>query len=643
MKISTKLVLLFLLIILPLIFIPIYLYKTINQSLKITQYVINHDLPVQNNSRELEKLIVEIHSEHQTYINTGEKKSLQRFMSLIDQFDILFEKQIQLLQGNTIELRRLQSIKKLHNDWFVQAVVPSIVSRVDSNLHSVTYKAYNDSSFSTPILDEIQKQFFLINSEQDRLSRERKISSENLTDSLQRILIITLSLVFAGFGVFLLIVMKLYVDPLNRLIEVSRTILGGDMNKRAEVHSSDEIGQLEMTFNKMIDMISHSYAQLEERVRERTNQLAENMRVLEREKAKDEALLANIGEGIIATNTQGVVLFANKATHEMLGWTTKEMVGRHLGDTVSIQDEMGGKLSAEKQLIHQALTTGKKLITTINTPYYWLRRDGTRFPAAITVTPIRSGDETIGAIIIFRDFTKEKEVDKAKNEFVSLASHQLRTPLSIINWYSEMFSAGDAGKMTKKQEKYIYEIYHANERMIELVSALLNVSRLDLGTFIFEPEDINIVNIIQKSISEQKNTIEEKKLILKEIYPVDPVVLRIDPKIAMIIFQNLITNAIKYTPAAGTIEIEIIPRRSPEHTILIRIADTGYGIPKAEHAKIFAKLYRATNVRTKDTEGTGLGLYLVRAVVHKLGGKIWFESEENKGSTFYVSLPFHDK
>jgi PAS domain S-box-containing protein len=194
----------------------------------------------------------------------------------------------------------------------------------------------------------------------------------------------------------------------------------------------------------------------------------------------------------------------------MLGWPSREMVGKQLGDVLSIEDEMKNKLSAEKHLIEQAITSGRKLITTINTPYYWLRHDGTRFPAAVTVTPIKSGDKNIGAIIIFRDFTKEKEVDKAKNEFVSLASHQLRTPLSIINWYGEMFATGDAGKLTKKQQKYIEEIYHANERMIELVSALLNVSRLDLGTFIFEPEEIDIATISQKALSELKNIIDTK-------------------------------------------------------------------------------------------------------------------------------------
>lgn len=642
MKIQTKLFLFFLIITLPLVFVPLQLQKTISESQKTIQYIVNHDIPVQTDSRELEKTIVEIHTEYRRYLSTGNERALNRLIDQVKKYETDIAKEKNLVQDNYSAARRIQTIKNLQDEWFFQAGLPGIINVIEESTKPNGKKTYADSSLSEPLLNEVQRQFSLFNNEQQKASQERQIYSQYLTEAFNRLLIITLALGFAGFAIFLLVVLKMYIDPLYKLIFVSRQIAEGDLTKRAVVHSNDEIGQLESSFNTMIDMVQHSHIQLEERVRQRTNELAHNMNVLEQEKAKDEALLANIGEGIIATDSEGKILFVNKSTSEMLGWSAKEMVGQKLGDAVAIEDEMQNKLSAEEHLIHQAISTGKKLITTINTPYYWLRRDRTRFPAAITVTPIKSDNKNIGAIIIFRDFTKEKEVDKAKNEFVSLASHQLRTPLSIINWYGEMFAAGDAGKLTKKQEKYIQEIYHANERMIELVSALLNVSRLDLGTFIFEPEDIDLTTISQKALSELKNIIETKKLTIKENYPSDPIMIHIDRKIAMIIIQNLLSNAVKYTPSSGKVEIEIA-KLIHENSILIKISDNGYGIPKSEQTRIFEKLYRAENVRTKDTEGTGLGLYLVRAVVRRLGGKIWFESEENKGSTFYVSLPLTKK
>lgn len=642
MKIQTKLFLLFLVIILPLVFVPIYLYRTINHSLETTQYVLSHDLPVQNNSKDIETLLLEIHADHQIYLNTGNERILNHILDSEKQFEELVALQYKLVRGNIEEESKLRNIEKLQKDWFLQAGLPGIIQSLEYKPQLLQKKNVVNSSLSAPILNEMRSELAQFNSSVDKNNREGKSNTQDLAGLLQRILIITMALVFAGFAAFLLLVMRIYVDPLRKLIEVSRNISRGDLSKRATVHSSDEIGELESTFNNMIDMVQHSYSQLEDKVHDRTNQLADSMHILEQEKAKDEVLLANIGEGIIATNTNGIILFVNKSTHEMLGWSSKEMVGKKLGDVVSIEDEDGKKLSAEEHLIQQAITTGKKLITTINTPYYWLRLDGSRFPAAITVTPLRSGREIIGAIIIFRDFTKEKQIDKAKNEFVSLTSHQLRTPLSIINWYSEMLGAGDAGKITKKQQEYIFEIHHANERMIELVSALLNVSRLDLGTFIFEPQDLDITTISKKALAELKNKIEEKKLKLKEMYPSTPIIMRIDPKIAMIIFQNLLTNAVKYTPNSGTIEVEI-SQLVKTSDILVRIADTGYGIPVTEQPKIFSKLFRADNVRKLDTEGTGLGLYLVRAVLNKIGGKVWFESEENKGSTFYVTIPLGKK
>ncbi len=636
MTIRIKLILLFLLIILPLIFVPLFLYRSIQNSLATSQTIIHFDLPVQNNSRELEKLVIEIHSEYQAYLTTNDEKKLAHFMDLSLDFNNLLERQKKLVQGNYAEARRLNNIGKLHNDWLLQAGIPGVIIQLDENKLSPARAPVYSSDISEPVLTEIRREFRISNSELSKLSLNRKIQSEKLSESILRILIITLALDFAGFAVFLLITLKMYVDPLYQLIRLTRRVGTGDLTKRASVHSSDELGELETAFNTMLDMVQQSNIQLEGRIQERTAQLADNMQILEREKAKDEVLLSNIGEGIIATDTAGSILFINKSACDMLGWTPKEMIGNPLGKLIRIEDESGNKVFSEKQMIVQTLTEGKRFSTTINTPFYWLRKDGSRFPAAITATPIKSGNNIIGAIIVLRDFTKEKEIDTAKNEFVSLASHQLRTPLSIINWYSEMFASGDAGKMTKKQQKYIDEILHANERMIELVGALLNVSRIDLGTFMINSQNVNIISVADKALSELKNTINEKKLVIHQQFPQKPVILKTDQNIMMIIFQNLLTNAVKYTPAGGKIEFEITEKN--ESQILIRVSDTGYGIPKQDQEKIFTKLYRADNVRIKDTEGTGLGLYLVKAVLAKIGGSIRFESEENRGTTFYVTL-----
>lgn len=265
------------------------------------------------------------------------------------------------------------------------------------------------------------------------------------------------------------------------------------------------------------------------------------------------------------------------------------------------------------------------------------RKNGEPYVAFASITPILNQQGGVEFFVALeRDITKEKQIDKAKTEFVSLASHQLRTPLSAINWYAEMLLAGDAGKLNTEQDKYVKEIYSGNQRMVMLVNALLNVSRIELGTFAVEPQPTDFVALANSVISEVQPQIKEKKLNFNFAYDKNLPLIDADPKLIRIIIQNFLTNAIKYTPAGGRVSVKLAKQGS---NVEISVADTGYGIPEAAKPKIFEKLYRAGNVREKETEGTGLGLYIVKNIVDEAKGKVWFESAENKGSTFHVSLP----
>jgi len=230
---------------------------------------------------------------------------------------------------------------------------------------------------------------------------------------------------------------------------------------------------------------------------------------------------------------------------------------------------------------------------------------------------------------------KTKELDRAKTEFVGLASHQLRTPLTVVSWYTEMLLKKDFGDFNAKQMDYLGEIYAGNQRMIDLVDDLLNTSRIDMGTISAKPEIINLAEAMENVLSEFSSQISQKNIGIEKKFSRNLPRVLIDPEHLGIIFQNILSNAVKYTPAKGKIAIEM--RRQSSH-ILVKIADNGWGIPAAQQKKIFTKLFRADNVRKKDMEGTGLGLYIARAIVKKSGGKIWFESKENKGTTFYIIL-----
>jgi signal transduction histidine kinase len=246
------------------------------------------------------------------------------------------------------------------------------------------------------------------------------------------------------------------------------------------------------------------------------------------------------------------------------------------------------------------------------------------------------------------DVTKEKEVDQAKSEFVSLASHQLRTPLSAINWYAEMLMDGDAGKLNEEQEKYVKEIYIGSQRMVDLVNSLLNVSRLDLGTFIIEPTIVDIIEISKSVVAELGSKIIEKHLNVQEMYDEERINFLADGKLLRIVLQNLYSNAVKYTPNKGKVDvvINVLKKASPiggrkfaKDTLCFVVTDTGMGIPKKQQDKIFSKLFRADNAKVSETEGTGLGLYIVKSIVDQSGGQVWFTSAEGEGTTFYITFP----
>jgi len=255
---------------------------------------------------------------------------------------------------------------------------------------------------------------------------------------------------------------------------------------------------------------------------------------------------------------------------------------------------------------------------------------------------------------VAQEVSKHRELDKAKTDFVTLASHQLRTPLSIIKWYVDFLINGDAGEISDEQKKYLQEVYLSNERLIELVNALLDVSRIDVGTFSIDPEPISIAEKADEAIAKFAKEIEAKKIKLEKTYDQFPSI-DLDPRLTRIVFENIISNSIKYTPDGGFIRVVI---KKTEKNILIKISDSGCGIPREHQPKIFTKLFRAENARKIESIGTGLGLYIVKAIIQKSGGKIWFESpsldlllvpgendsdipidRRNQGTSFFITIP----
>ena len=271
--------------------------------------------------------------------------------------------------------------------------------------------------------------------------------------------------------------------------------------------------------------------------------------------------------------------------------------------------------------------------------------------------PIHEKQQVIAAIAVFEDITDVrmleedvygrtiklevanehlKELDRVKSEFVSLASHQLKTPLTAIRWFLELVLEGDAGELAPKQHEYLMDAMRAVLRLVELMNFLLNISRIETGKLGMTPKPIDVIEFVKGVLREAEPMLASKAHTISLEAPGYIGVVSFDEKLVREILLNLLSNAVKYTPAAGSISVCVSRKKD---AVEFAVRDTGVGIPAAEQKHLFEKFFRASNASYENTEGTGLGLYLARALVEMCGGTMGFTSQESRGSSFFFTLP----
>jgi PAS domain S-box-containing protein len=348
--------------------------------------------------------------------------------------------------------------------------------------------------------------------------------------------------------------------------------------------------------------------------------------------ARLEALFASIGEGIIATDETGTITRINQVALKLLGMRRSDVMHKRFTSAIVAVHENGTPVDVFDRPIVKAIQTGQVIMTRT----LYLRKDGALLPAQITVSPILLRKKPIGAIEVFRDLTDEIESDKLKSDFISIASHQLRTPLSAINMYTRMLRDGLAGDLTEQQLPYLQTVLGSVERMNVLIDTLLNITRIEAGGITLKLRPVRLDELSREMLVEFVPAAQAKNITLTAEIPFDLPTLRTDNLLVKEVCANLLSNAIKYTPEGGEVRFEMLDTPNEIHW---KVIDNGYGIPHSDQKNIFLKFFRAGNITARDVSGTGLGLYLVKNIAESLGGELWFESTENKGSTFHFTLP----
>lgn len=259
-----------------------------------------------------------------------------------------------------------------------------------------------------------------------------------------------------------------------------------------------------------------------------------------------------------------------------------------------------------------------------------------RFLQAHAVVERDASGKPVKMVGVNWDITKEKEIDKQKTEFVSLASHQLKTPIGSIQWDLEMLLAGDYGPVSETQKEILNEAYTMSNRMNDLVNALLNISRIEMGVFIIELKPTDLVKLCEEVIKEMGPRLIKKQHEVIRDFSSGLNQIMADEKLLRIVYQNFISNAIKYTPDKGKIKLSF---KIENGNVIFSVANNGEPIPRADQSRIFSKMFRASNAQEQDPDGNGLGLYVVKQIVENAGGKVWFSSKKGEDTVFYCSFP----
>lgn len=327
----------------------------------------------------------------------------------------------------------------------------------------------------------------------------------------------------------------------------------------------------------------------------------------------------------ILLNEKGEIFKPNKAALRFFGVVSKEIEGKNLFYYQSIEDKEKTERLARYYESQVPINREEVLFVT---------KKGDRW-ALLSVFNLRTGSKRGGLASIF-DITDQKKLDQAKTEFVSLASHQLRAPVATTKWFAEMLLSNDLGELSSKQREYLERMHKVSEEMTDLVDTLLNISRIEIGTLKTELKFLNAKELVESVLLELSAQITEKKLKIVKKYNNYLENFESDPKLLRIVIQNLISNAVKYTPPHGAVTIsfkESINEKS------ITVSDTGIGIPTIEQGQVFSKLFRAENAKNMNqTQGIGLGLYMVKSIMTTLGGSVGFNSKEGEGTDFTIKF-----
>lgn len=403
-----------------------------------------------------------------------------------------------------------------------------------------------------------------------------------------------------------LLVARTITKPIGEMQEQALKIAQGDYSGKVEVYGQDELSLLGETFNELSDRVQ------------------EASETLEAERHRLDSVLSHMTDGVIATDRRGKIVIINEMAQELLDKTSEQVIGLSILELLNMKKNYSLRqlLEEQNEKVIEIMDDENEL-TLLKSDFALIRRE--------------SGFIS-GLVCVLHDVTEQEKNETERREFVSNVSHELRTPLTSMRSYLEALSDG-AWENPEIAPRFISVSLEETDRMIRMINDLLELSRMDNNSYAIQKELVNlnemfnfVIERFEMMILSKNNNYEIRKEFTRRTIWVE-----VDSDKMIQVLDNIMNNAIKYTPDGGVITCTLL---ETHNNVIISIADQGMGIPKRDLKRVFERFFRVDKARSRAMGGSGLGLAISREVIQDHGGTIWVESEENKGSTFYISLPY---
>jgi PAS domain S-box-containing protein len=429
---------------------------------------------------------------------------------------------------------------------------------------------------------------------------------------------------------------EILTDPSIRSLMAAPLIANGEFrglltaaSPRPDAFSPNHIRLFHTVLSHIATAIAN--AEVYQFISEQSQELGQMLRLQQEESIRRQAILTSIADGVVVNDAEGRVILVNPAAELILDTSSEQLIGRDFHVLFSV---FGAQSRTKASEAMQMLLNSSA--SEVSKPFKTVMEIDERIVHA-HLSPVRTRDGSfLGVVATLRDVTKEVEADRAKSEFISTVSHELRTPMTAIKGYTDLLHGEVVGPINSDQKRFLSIIKNNTDRLTALINDLLDISRVETGRVRFEPQAVQIGDVIADVVSALAGQAEVKNQSLTyEIVGGLPEIMGDRDRLNQVL-TNLIGNAIHYTPHGGMIEVRAY---HVENAVRVDVRDTGIGIAPDDMGRIFERFYRADHPLVQETSGTGLGLSIVRMFVEMHGGRVWVESRRNKGSTFTFILP----